>query len=186
MSIPALQAVSSLPSDVLLGTGYLFEGNTYIGVSRGGLTFTPSVEIRNVPFDNKYADIAQLDWPTGSTAVLTGSFIQFVSKIATYEPGSVSTSGSSPVTTLITPKAAGALYAAGDYLTNLRHVFPRTSGGYVQFRMASALCTQYDIKGTSKEEALISGTFAARLPLSTAASAPGTRPYVIELLSAFS
>lgn len=186
MSIPALQAVASLPSDVLLGTGYLFEGNTYIGVSRGGLTFDPAVERRNVPFDNKYADLEKLDWDTGSTAVITGTFIQFVSKIASYEPGSTSASGSGNVTTVITPNPSGELYVAGDYLTNLRYIFTRLSGGYAQVRFPKALCTKYSIKGTDKQEMEISATFAARLALTTAASTPGTKPYVIELLSAFS
>ena len=186
MSTPALQAVSSLPADVLLGTGTLWIGNTYIGVNRGGLNFNPTIDIRNVPFDNKYADIAQLDWVTGSGAIITGTFIQFVSKVAIYEPGSTSTAGSGNVTTVITPKASGELFSAGQTLANLRWVFERLSGGFAQYRFAEALCTQYSVKGVTKEEAEIAATFAARLPLATASSAPGTRPYVIELLSTFS
>ena len=47
--------------------------------------------------------------------------------------------------TIITPNASGELYVAGDYLTNLRYVFSRLSGGYAQVRFPKALCTKYQL-----------------------------------------
>jgi hypothetical protein len=186
MAMP-LATLSTLPTDVLLGTGYLFRANTFQGISRGGLRFEPSVEKRNIPFDGKMADVDQLDWDTFSGAIITGTFIQFVGQLATYEPGSTSASGSSPVTTIITPKKSGLLYAAADYITNLRLVWPTTAGGFVQVRFPKAMCTQYNLAGQDRQEMEIQATFAARSPLATAAgSNPGTKPYVIEKLSAFS
>jgi hypothetical protein len=186
MSQPATQAVANLPSDVLLGVGWLFDDNTHIGISRGGLTFEPNVERRNIPYDGKMSNAEELDWDTFSEAQITGTFIQFVSKVGLYEPGNTTTSPGGSVTSLITPHEAGVLYEVGDYVRNLRYVFARLSGGYVQVRFFSALVSQYSIAGVDREEATIAATFSARNLLADIAAAPGKKPYVIELLSAFS
>lgn len=180
------QAVTTIPDDVLLGVGSLCEGPTHFGVSRGGMNVQPNVEKRNVPFDNKMADIAELDWDTFSGAVITGTMIQFQTRIRYFEPGSVTTAPGGNITTLVTPKESGAFYAAADYLTNLRYVMPRQAGGFFQVRFPSAICQTYQITGTDREEHTVQATFAARLPIATAASAPGTKPYVFEVLAAFS
>lgn len=186
MSQPATQAVANLPSDVLLGVGWLFDDNTFIGTSRGGLTFSPNVERRNVPYDGKMSDAEELDWDTFSGAQISGTFIQFVSKIGLFEPGNTSSSPGGNVTTLYTPKPAGELYEVGDYIRNLRYVFSRLSGGYVQVRFFSALVSEYTIAGVDREEATIQATFSARNLLDDIAAAPGKKPYVIEILSTFS
>ena len=185
MAQPAIASVANLPSDVLLGTGWLFDDNTFIGISRGGLTFEPAVEKRNIPYDGKMSDSEELDWDTFSGATITGTFVQFVSKVGIYEPGSASTSPGGSVTTLITPKHSGILYTEGQYIRNLRLVFGRATG-YVQVRFFSALVSQYSIVGVDREEATIAATFSARSLLDTIADTPGKKPYVIELLSAFS
>jgi hypothetical protein len=182
----SLQAINDLPDDVLIDVGYLFEGNTFVGTSRGGLSFEPTIERRNIEYDGKKANVAELDRDTFSGAQITGTLIQFISKLATFEPGSTSADPGGNVALRLTPKAAGVLYASGDYLTNLRLVHPRRGGGYAQIRFPVALCTQYSLSGQDRSEAEIAATFEARLPLATAASASGTKPYVIELLDTFS
>lgn len=182
----SLQAINDLPDDVLIDVGYLFEGNTFVGTSRGGLSFEPTVERRNIEYDGKKANVAELDRDTFSGAQITGTLIQFISKLAIFEPGSTSSDPGTNVGTLITPKTAGELYAAGDYLTNLRLVHPRRNGGYAQVRFPVALCTQYSLAGQDRSEAEIAATFEARLSLADAAATPGKKPYVIELLDTFS
>ena len=189
MSSLPLTSLTNLPTDVLLNTGRLFVGNTFLGVTRGGLAFNPQVTRRNIPYDGQPGPVEQLDWDTFSEATFSGRFIQFsgASALARFEPGSTSAAGSGNVTTVITPKATGLLYAAGDYLSNLRQVWQLKSGGFVQVRFPKALCTQYDFAGEDRGETLVNATFGARVPLSTAAGInPGTKPYVIEKLSTFS
>jgi hypothetical protein len=192
--MPPLSAfTASLPSDVLLGTGILVTrgfdnaGLTPIGVTNGGLNWDPKRELRNIPFDGKLFDIEQLDWETGGTPTFTGTFIQLgPTQLPRFEPGIGSASGSGNVTTVHTPYKAGLLYVAQGYIDNLCQVFGRVSGGYVQIRMFKALCTEYSWAGKNKEEALIQATFVARQPLSQAVTDLGTKPYVIEELSALS
>lgn len=187
---------ASLPSDVLLGTGILAvrpadpeQGLTPIGVTNGGITWDSKREVRNIPFDGKYYDIEGLDWEVGGTPTFEGTFIQLgVSQIPKFESGITTTTpgGGSIVTSLHTPQPAGELYTAGDYITNLCLIFARQAGTYVQVRMFKALCLQYSWAGKNKEEALIQATFVARQPSTTSLTTIGTRPYVIEELSALS
>ena len=181
-----LQAINALPDDVLLDVGFLFEGNTYVGTSRGGLAFEPQIERRNIEYDGKKANVAQMDRDTFSGAQITGTLIQFVSKIGIFEPGSTSADPGGNVSLRYTPKTGGELYESTDYLTDLRLVHPREGGGYVQVRFPLAICTQYSLSGQDRSEAEIAATFEARLSLSDAAATPGKKPYVIELLDTFS
>jgi hypothetical protein len=180
----ALTALTTLPDEVLLGPGYLFVGNTHLAISRGGLSFEPQVEMRNIPYDGKHADVAELDWITFSGAVISGTFLTRFIRSTTFEAGSVSSDPGGNIETLITPQAAGELLGSGEYLTNVRLYFPDTGW---QIRFPKAICPSYSIQTEDRGEGLLTATFAARLPLSTAAgSSPGTRPYVIEQLAAFS
>ena len=180
----ALTALTTLPSEVLIGPGFLFVGNTHLAISRGGISFEPEVEMRNIPYDGKRADVAELDWIAFCGAVLSGTFLTRFIKSTIFEPGSASASGSGNVDTVITPQEAGELLASGDYLTNVRLYFPDTGW---QIRFPKAICPSYSMQTEDRGEGLLTATFAARLPLATAAgSAPGTRPYVIEKLDSFS
>ncbi len=186
MSQPPMASLTNLPTDALLGVGWLYDDNTHIGISRGGLTFTPATERRNIPYDNKMSNAEGLDWDTFSDASISGSFIQFVSKVGIYEPGNTTTAPGTNVSSLITPKEAGALYAVGDYIRNLRLVFARAGGGFVQVRFFSCMVSDYTIQSTDREEATIQATFQARNLLADIAATPGKKAYVIELLSTFS
>jgi hypothetical protein len=67
-------------------------------------------------------------------------------------------------------------------------VAPSLSGsGFLQVRFPSAICVQYAYASLSQEETEVSATFAARMHLDDAASSHvEAKPYVVELLEAFS
>ena len=183
----------SLPADVLLNTGVLYKGNaandgqTPFGVSRGGLTFNPNKEVRNIEYDGKRAKVAGLDRVIDVNPVIEGTFIQLgTSQIPIYESGVATSAGSAPVTTKHVPQDADLLYGTSDYIDNLRLVYARQSGGFVQVRFYQALVTQYSWAGTDKSEAEIRATFEARLTAAMAASNSDQLPYIIEELSALS
>lgn len=188
----------TLPDDVLIDTGVLYVGNsngigiTPIGVTRGGLTFSPEKEMRNIEFDGKRGDIEQLDRITRHGGRISGTFIQLgATQIPRFEAG-VTTDSSAPfatgtpanVTTQHQPKAASTLLAAGDYITNLRLVYARRNGDYVQVRFPKALCETYEWVGEDNSEAEIAAEFVARLPLTVADTNTDAPLYYIEELSA--
>lgn len=181
-------AVATLPTDVILSQSGLYKNyTTHLGVTVDGITFNPNTERQSIQYDGKLAThIEQLHYDTGSGPTITCTLLQFVTRLSVFEPGITSASGSAPVSTVYTPKKSGELYAAGDYFSNFCWVMPKTSGGFARYRFPKAICLEYTIQSRDKEVMRIAATFAACLDLATAASAPGTKPYVIELLSAFS
>lgn len=185
---PLTAFTPTLPDDILLDSGVLYVGGSPLGVSRGGLTFNPSKEVRNVEFDGKRADITELDRILKYAATIGGTFIEInpSKQLPKLEPGHTSSSPGSNVTTRLTPKPAGQLFAAGDYLTDLRLIFERTDGSFVQVRFPKALCLTYELKGTDGSEAEIACEFHARQTLADAAVDLGTAPYLIEYLNALS
>jgi len=175
---------ATLPADILLDSGLLLiNGTTPWGVSMGDLAFDPGVERRQTQFDGQRSAIVGLDRVVGFTPKISGSMKELSSTRATglYEPGS-SSALVSGVTT-VTPKKAGILYTAGEYLSAVRLAFPRGSGGYAWVKFAKALLTKYDIKGKDKDEAVIAIEIEARLDMTVAADTD-VAPYVIEFASA--
>jgi len=173
-----------LPDDVLLNTGVLFAGNHPLGITRGGPVFDPGITYRQTPYDGQLADRVGLDRRVYYKPHFTGQLVQFgTDDMSRLEPGGVQTSPGGNVTTRLTPIAAGTYFTSGQYVTNLRLVYQRGSGGFVQVRMAAALCEKWTVKGTDREEGLVDFDFAGK---AAAADAEGTAPYVIEYLSAVS
>jgi hypothetical protein len=103
-----------------------------------------------------------------------------------YEPGSRGASGSGNVTTAYTMQQHAAAFSAGDYLEHLRWVFPWPEGGFVQIRFPLAFIRRYQVMTTRETEAAIHTVIEGVRSLDGAASDPGTVPWVIERLSAFS
>lgn len=174
---------SALPADILLDSGILYiNGVAPFGPSAGNWSFDPGIERRNVEFDGKRSPVMGLDRTTGFMPKFTGSLKKLgATDIATVEPAS--TSAVAGGVTTYTPKKAGVLLVAGDYLTNVRIVWPRGSGGYAWVKFPKALVTKYDIKGADKDEASISIEIEARLDLS-ASTDTDVAPYVIETAAA--
>jgi hypothetical protein len=176
---------STLAKDVLLDTGVLFVGATAIGVSRGGLSFDPAKELRNIEFDGKKSPLLGLDRYTKFATVISGTMIELgqADVGGFYEPGSTSTFASATaVTGVITPKKAGILLVPGDYLTNLALVCERADGtGFVRWRFPKAVCRKYGpVKGIDGEEFEVPVEFAAVLDMGASGATIGDSPYVYE------
>ena len=74
--------------------------------------------------------------------------------------------------------------AAGDYLTDVRCVWLRGGGNFVQVRFPSALCTKYDITSQDGAEIAIAITIEARLDMGVTGAQIGDAPYRIEYIAA--
>lgn len=185
--MPGLSSWSAtLPQDILLDTGLLYLATNPFGASRGGLTFNPGKTIRNIPFDLKRAPIVGLDRVTEMVPTIEGTFIELGSPDwANFETGATNTFASATaVTGIITPKKAGVLFVAGDYLTNLRLVFQRANdAGYVQVRFPKALVKTYGLTGKDTEEPEVKVTFEARLDITASGATLYDAPYLIEGLT---
>jgi hypothetical protein len=180
----ALSKIANIPANALTGVGYMFKGNTHVAISRGGLTVETQGELRNIEYDGKLAMIEKLDRYVFQGGSFAGTFLAMMVDSATFYPGSTTTTPGGNVSTLITPKESAELLVAADYLSNLRLYFPETGW---QIRMPKAICLPATLQTADRNEGLFTATFEARLPLATAAgSAPGTCPFVIEKLAAFS
>ena len=180
----ALSKIANIPANALTGVGYLFKANTHVAISRGGLTFESQGELRNIEYDGKYANVEQLDRYVFQGGSFSGTFLAMMVDSATFFPGSATTTPGGNVTTLITPQESAELLVAADYLNDLRLYFPETGW---QIRMDKAICLPISLATADRNEGLFTATFEARLPLTTAAgSAPGTCPFVVEKIAAFS
>lgn len=172
----------TLPDDILLDTGVLSQkvgaAQEAFGVTRGGTTFTPELEIRNVDFDGKRADIVGLDRIIKRGGKITGTFIQIgATQIKAYEPGS--TSATAAGATTITPKKASTPLVAADYLTDLTLTFLRANGGSAAVIFPKGLCTKYDIKSQDNSEAEVAAEFSARLDMAGVGATTDDAPYKI-------
>ena len=101
------------------------------------------------------------------------------------EPGAtVVTAGAWTASTSYQPRAAALFLAAGDYLTDVRAIWQRGSGAFVQVRFPSALLVKYDITSQDNAEVAIAIEIEARLDMSVSGTTTGTSPFRIEYLAA--
>lgn len=180
---------ANLPADCLLNAGVLFytKGTSYlaIGVTDGAPDFDPGTELGEIMFDNRAPSrLKGLTRRVGFAPVVKGVMKEFGpsasgNQIALLEPGeSEATVGS--VTTL-TPEPAGAPFTSGMYVSDLRLVFERASGGYAAIYFPLAICRKWTKKGVDKKEAQISFEFEA---IGDPVNDLGTGPYAIEIRTA--
>lgn len=176
---------STFPTDVVLDSGVLYIGATVLGATRGGLKFDPAVELRNIPFDGQRSAVKGLDRKTKVTPKLSGTLIELTpADVPTIDSGaSVVAAGAYAGSTSYQGKAAGSLYAAGDYLTDVRAVWLRGNGQYVQVRFPSALVTKFDMAGQDGDEVMINLEIEARLDMTASGASVGDMPYRIEYLA---
>jgi hypothetical protein len=175
---------ANLPGDILLNAGVIMRTisgvSTKIGVTRGAPDFDPGVSIEDIQFDGMRCKLKGLSRKTGWKPILKGTLIEFAptasgKQTVILEPGSSEATVSGVTTT--TPKAGGSLFAAGDYVTDLRWIFDRSNGLFVAIYAPFALCTKWSIKGNDKSEAEVSFEFEA---VGDPAVDLGTCPYLIE------
>lgn len=185
MTAPLTGFTSTFPSDVLVDSGVLYVGATVFGAFQGGLKFDPGVEYTNVTFDGKRSPVRLLDRKSNQMPKITGTVIQLSTTNATQiEPGaSVTASGSWTGSTSYLPKRAGTFLVAGDYLTDVRAIWLRGSGAYVQVRFPAALLMKYDITSQDGQEVAIALEIEARLDMSVSGANVGDAPYRIEYIA---
>jgi hypothetical protein len=134
------------------GTG----AGTKIGVTRGGLRFTPNHTIRNPEYDGKLANIKGIDRITFRNPTISGTIIELTEdNLILLEPG-----GATPVTL----KDSGTFLAAGDYLTGVAIAFERPDGSVFGYYLPDALVTTYEVSGQNSEgETEVAVTIEGRL-----------------------
>jgi hypothetical protein len=187
---------ANLPNDIVLDSGVAYVGSAVLGATRGSWEFDPAWTIENVDFDGKHPPIKLLDRKFHGEALFSATLIEFGpstsgNQIAKLEAGSASVdTGTTPSTlTTITPKAGGGLYAAGDYLTDVRIMFERaiTAGAgvkkYAAIYFPSAIVRKWGpLKGENKKEASFAIEICGRKDMAAGTTADAT--YKIELREA--
>ncbi len=145
-----------LPTDTLFNTGVLFVGNSPLSASRGGLTFDPGNTIKQTTYDGQTADVATLDRKTYMKPTIKGKFLQFTHhEMRNFEPGA-------NVHTQTTPAPAGVYYTKAQMIANLRLIFERGGGGYVEVVFPLALCEKYTLAGQDQSEGEVDAEFTAK------------------------
>jgi len=186
MTAPLTGYTSNLPSDVIIDSGVLYVGATVFGATTGGLKFDPGTEYRSVEFDGRRSPVRLLDRKAMFMPKLSGTVIQLsTTNVGQIEPGAtVVTAGAWTASTSYQPKAAALFLVSGDYLTDVRAIWQRGSGAYVQVRFPAALLTKYDITSQDNAEVAIAIEIEARLDMSVSGTTTGTSPFRIEYLAA--
>jgi len=185
MTAPLTGYTSALPTDVLMDSGVLYVGATVIGATLGGLKFDPGTEYRNVEFDGKRSPVRGLDRKSAVMPKLTGTLIQLsTTNVAQIEPGATTVAtGAWTGSTSYQGKASGTLLASGDYLTDVRAIWLRGSGAFVQVRFPAALLVKYDMTSQDAAEIAIAFEIEARLDMAASGVTIGSMPYRIEYLA---
>jgi hypothetical protein len=160
------------PSELLVDAGVLYCRDPWgslaligAGPTRGGLTFNPNRELRNVPFDGKQADIEGLDrFIASGGATLAGSLLDFSRKSLGYlEPGSSSTDSGSMAR--VQPLANSVFLTEGAYIKDLLWIRKMKTSSLIDVvGFARAVVTAYEQVGEEKNEVLAQVTFTARIP----------------------
>jgi hypothetical protein len=145
-----------------------------VGGTRGGLKFNPGIEIRAVPFDGKKSSrVVGLDRIVNRQPTITGTLLLINEQtLRMFEPGG---SGS---TLTVTPKAAGAMFAVGDY-KKFDVTWDRSGGGTVVVTFPYGLVTQYEIGSQDQNEGEVPITIEACQRLDDGSSTTGEVPYTI-------
>lgn len=159
------------PTEAMIDAGVLYlrspDTSTLLGIgpSRGGLTFNPGREMRNVEFDGKTTDIEGLDRVLRYNSTLTGGLIDFSRKsLGYYEPGS--TSSDSGSVSRIQPIAATAFLTAGAYLKDVLWISRNQDNRIKVIGFARALVSEYEVVGEQDNETIANVTIMAKLPSS--------------------
>jgi hypothetical protein len=184
MTAPLTGFSSTFPTDVLVDSGVLYIGASVFGAFQGGLKFEPGVEYLNTTFDGKRSPVKLLDRKSNMMPKITGTMIQLsTANVGQIEPGATTATGWTGSTSYA-PKRAGLFLESGDYLTDVRAIWLRGNGSFVQVRFPSALCVTYDVTSQDGQEVAIAVELEARLDMSVSGANVGDAPYRIEYLAA--
>lgn len=184
----------NLPSDVVINAGVIMLGSTVKGTTVGGIKFDPGKVMRPLGYDGKTSDVVGGDRIVSWDPVL--SFVMQElgdsttgNQLGLIEPGSTQAdaghaSSAKGLIRTVTPKAAGILLAANEYLTDLYAILQLGGAGvynYARLHFPYALCTKYDIQSADAAEVKVNVEVRARLAAADAIATPGKCPYVLEL-----
>ncbi len=185
--MPLSGYTTALPAEVLLNPAIIRIGSTALGVTKGGVSWDPEMEVASIAFDGKRSKhIKGLERVSMRGGKLSGTLIQLATaaQIKNIDLGATTATGGTGVTSIITPKDAGILFATGDYLTDVRAIWEiGNTGTYFSIYMACAVCLKYAIKGGDAGEGDVSFEFDAVLDMPGGAGV-GDSAYVYELRSA--
>lgn len=185
MTAPLTGFTATFPDDVVLDSGVLYVGASVFGAFAGGLKFDPGITYRNIDFDGKRSAMKGLDRKTMMAPKISGTVIQLsTGNVVQVEPGAVDTAAGewTGAASSYAPFAAGELMAS--YLTDVRAIWLRGNGEYVQVRFPSSMVTKYDITSQDGAEIAIAIEVEARLDTAWAGyDGTGTAPYRIEYLT---
>ena len=177
---------TALPTSVALDVGILYYSSTTVfGVSEGGLRVVTNKEHQNINFDNKRSKIVGLDRTLSDDLVISGEFIQITDAMFTadlLEPGATPTTSGTPTTVTYTPYGHSALFATGDYISNLRYEVTRGDAKKVCWVASVAFVEKYEIIMQDKSAAKISCEFTSILSLTDAATSTDKPSYVIQVV----
>lgn len=173
-------------TDALLDSGVLYVGASVFGAFQGGLKFDPGITYRNTDFDGKRSPVKLLDRKMMTAPKISGTVIQLsTTNVGQIEPGaSVTATGAWTGSTSYAPKRAASFLVAGDYLTDVRAIWLRASGGFVQVRFPAGLLTKYDVTSQDGAEVAIALEVEARLDTGVSGfTNVGDAPYRIEYIA---
>lgn len=170
---------ATMAAEIILDTGSISADLTtpgtleLIGGTRGGFSFDPGAEIRNVEYDGKRANVAELDRITMYKPSFTGTIITANSKLIRFLHAGATGTG-----TTITPPEAGTMFVAAQY-HKWALVFKRGDASTVTITFPYALVTSYTVGGQDNNEGEISVTIEARQLRSDGGSTDGEVPFTI-------
>lgn len=149
---------NDLPADTLLDTAVIMLGGNLLSATRGGTTFDPGDEIRNMEYDGKKGDVAGLDRKVFMAPTIQTTLLQSGPEILrAIFPGSTGSSNT------VNIKPAGEFFDVDtDYLKNLSVVWRRGGGGTVTVTFPIALASAPTIGGQDRSEGELPVTFQAR------------------------
>lgn len=164
---------ATMPADILIDSAVLkvdrgqVPVSTEIGASRGGLQFSPGMEMRSVEYDGRRAKKMGLDRVVSWDPKITGKMLQASPEnLQMLEPGHTSAivAGVDPEvdTQTITPKAASTMLVVGEYLANVRLEYRRGNGGTWAVCFPYGIVTQWALAGQDNNEAEFDITIEAR------------------------
>ena len=177
---------TALPTSVALDVGILYYGGTTVfGVSEGGLRVVTNKEHQNIAFDNKRSKIQGLDRTLSDDMVISGEFIQITDAMFTadlLEPGATPTTSGTPTTVTYTPYGHSALFAAGDYISNLRYEVTRGDAKKVCWVASVAFVEKYEIISQDKNTTKVSVELHSRLGATDAATSTDKASYSVQVV----
>jgi hypothetical protein len=188
MPNPLSSYTTTLPTNTLLDSGVLYIGSAVWSAHEGGLEFDPGTQRRQVPFDGMSSDVVGLDRTIGFDAHIRGNVYEISADLVKqYEAGATlaTITGGPSGATQVQPKPARTLYASGDYLSNVRAIWMRSDGTFVQVRFPKSLVEKWGpLAGKDREEVRVQLDIKAKLDMSVSGQLTSNPPFVIEFFAA--